>query len=138
MSSTWFTVTRLPVVEALLAVIAGFCGMFSYMHRARAVGVDPEPDAMLFSFILYALSVVVALVWRLIADRTNGPRVAWIHFVLGAAILVWYYAGVDDRPTAIGDVLAVPLGLGILFAAVGSVIHRLLRPGRHTPAESSA
>jgi tryptophan-rich sensory protein len=112
-SSFLSSFTRYPIVEILFALIAGVIGVL----------ID-KSDQPVFSFVLYALSMIIGLVFRPIANRTP-LGVCGVYFVIGFVLIlaeIFYFWHVE---TAILDIFLLPLGLGILFATFGSVLHRI-------------
>ncbi|MDN6555883.1 MAG: hypothetical protein L0K74_05125 [Acidipropionibacterium acidipropionici] len=122
-SGRLFNATRFPVVEIPLAVMSGLVGMAGYMYRARTAGSDPESDVMVFSFVVYALSGVIALIWRPLVDAAKAA-IAWIHFIPGVGIVAWYGLYFARQEQGGFDIFLMPLGLGIIFGTAGSLIHR--------------
>ncbi len=108
-----FSVTRYPVVEILCALIAGVAGV-----------VTDKSDQPLFSFVLYALSGSVGLMFRPAANRTP-LRATWVYFAAGIAMMLAEILYFGRQETGILDIFLIPLGLGIMFATFGSVVHRL-------------
>lgn len=129
--------TRFPVVEIPLAVMSGLVGMAGYMYRARTAGSDPESDVMVFSFVVYALSGVIALIWRPLVDAAKAA-IAWIHFVPGVGIVAWYGLYFARQEQGGFDIFLMPLGLGIIFGTVGSLLHRFSKGARGDDEASSA
>lgn len=107
-----FELTTLPTTELLLAILAGVYGVLT-----------DQSSHPVFSFVLYALSFIPALGFRPLAGITKAA-LTWIFFVVGIGIvLLW--ALYFSRQIQVGfDIFLIPLGLGIAFAAIGSLVHR--------------
>lgn len=108
-----FTWTRYPIIEVLFALISGLV--------ATLTDSSNQP---VFSFVLYAMSGVVGLIFRPFANHTS-LRKCWIYFAVGIAIILIEVLYLGRIETGILDIFLMPVGLGILFAAIGSVLHRL-------------
>lgn len=75
-----------------------------------------------YSMVLFtAFSVVVALVWHF-AVKATPFSLRWCHLLLGVVLLVveWFIFGKQE--TGILDILLVPVGLGIIIAALSSYV----------------
>lgn len=117
-----FNLTRFAVLESLVGVLAGLWGALRYVLRARAAGYAPETGDVVFVFVIYAVSLCVGVVWRIIANATP-LRWLWAYVLLGVGLILLDVLYLS-QPTSILDIFLIPLGIGIAAAGAGSFLHR--------------
>ncbi|AWB83125.1 hypothetical protein C3E79_00325 [Corynebacterium liangguodongii] len=71
--------------------------------------------------LFVGLSVVVALVWHFAVSATPPGR-RWVHAALGASIVAVGVCVHFTVQTAILSILSIPIGLGIVIAALCSAL----------------
>lgn len=109
----FLNLSRYPTFELAIALLVGLVGVLT-----------DKSNQPLFSFVLYALCGVVGLILRPVVNRTS-LRLCWIYLAAGLSVLLLEFLYFARETNGILDIFLIPLGIGIVIPAVGSMLNRI-------------